>query len=124
MKVMIDGVQYIPAPPAVTGKSFDAALDLRLDHAKLGDDITVREYLRQLVQSVWDEKESFDGKRPFGNSGWEFDIFFPLAVSGFIDLGPIHPVENQPYNWTAAQVNKAHAYVSDMITYAFLGGEA
>lgn len=124
MKVLIDGVQYVPAPPKVEGDTFEAALQVRFDHAKLGDDITVREYLRNLVQSVWDEKESFDGKRPFGNSGWEFDIFFPLAVAGFIDLGPIHPDENQPYNWTAAQVNKAHAYVSDMITYAFFGGES
>jgi len=35
---------------------------------------TVREYLKALLTALWDEGESFSGKRPLGNSGWEFDL--------------------------------------------------
>jgi len=45
---------------------------------------TIREYLVKLLEMVWEEGEGFDGKRPFGNSGWEMDLLIPLAESGFI----------------------------------------
>lgn len=44
-----------------------------------GSDLTCREYLCTLLQTVWDEKEGFSGKRPFGTSGWEHDIYGALA---------------------------------------------
>lgn len=45
---------------------------------------TVREYLITLLLEVWDEGEGFDGKRPFGNSGWEMDLILPLIAAGII----------------------------------------
>lgn len=38
------------------------------------DATTVREYFKALLTALWDEGESFSGKRPLGNSGWEFDL--------------------------------------------------
>lgn len=50
---------------------------------------TVGEYLAKLLQTLWVEGESFSGKRPFGNSGWEYEIYKALVtakvVKGEID---------------------------------------
>lgn len=45
---------------------------------------TIRDYLKALLVSVWTEEESFSGKRPFGNSGWQFDIYAALISGGAI----------------------------------------
>lgn len=122
MEVLIDGVKYIPAPPAPLGKTFGVALELRFD-SDAGDDITVRQYLHELLRTLWEEEESFSGKRPFGNSRWQHDLYGPLAKAGFIDLGPLDE-DGEPYNWTTEQINVAHAYVHDLIGAAFFGVEA
>lgn len=46
---------------------------------------TVREYLVALLAAVWDEGEGFDGKRPFGNSGWEGEVLEALDAAGIPD---------------------------------------
>ena len=120
MKVVIDGVIFVQAPPAPDGKDFADALALRFD-SDAGDDLTMRQYLHALMRELWDEQEGFSGKWPFGNSGWEFEIYKPLSKAGFIDLGPLGE-DGEPYNWTADQINVAHAYVHDMIAAAMFGG--
>ena len=45
---------------------------------------TIGEYLLKLLLTLWDEKESFSGKRPFGNSSWEYEIYTALISSGVI----------------------------------------
>lgn len=42
-------------------------------------------YLRELLYTLWEDGEGFSGKRPFGNSGWEFDLYHGLAKGGFIN---------------------------------------
>lgn len=37
-----------------------------------------------MLKELWREKEGFSGKRPFGNSGWENDLYEPLIKDGFI----------------------------------------
>jgi hypothetical protein len=46
---------------------------------------TVRGYLIRLLALVWHDGEGFNGKRPFGNSGWEGDIYAALVRAGAID---------------------------------------
>lgn len=46
---------------------------------------TLREYLQDLLQTVWREEEGFSGKRPFGNSGWKYDIFDALVRVGLVE---------------------------------------
>ena len=84
MEVIIDGVKYIPEPPAVIDTTLLAALEQRMETSDAGDNITVREYLHQLLQTLWNEGEGFSGKRPFGNSGWEYEVYKPLIAAGFI----------------------------------------
>lgn len=50
---------------------------------------TIKEYLLKLLTGVIVEEEGFSGKRPFGNSGWFFELEQALvsgkAVAGTID---------------------------------------
>lgn len=63
--------------------TLDRALDVRFD-CDLGEDVTVREFLGGLLVTLWDEQHQFDGKRPWGNSGGDFDLYVPLIDGGFI----------------------------------------
>jgi hypothetical protein len=45
---------------------------------------TVGEYLILLLEMVWNKGEAFDGKRPFGNSAWEYEIYEALKEAGLI----------------------------------------
>lgn len=58
-------------------------LDTPMDANDSGAD-TVRGYLIALLTAVWREGEGFSGKRPFGNSSWEFDVYRALAKAGHI----------------------------------------
>jgi hypothetical protein len=50
-----------------------------------GDGLTMRQYLWTLLQTLWVEQEGFSGKRPFGNSGWDYDLFKALVVAGYVE---------------------------------------
>lgn len=43
---------------------------------------TVRAYLTKLLTTVWEEEEGFDGKRPFGNSSWQDEVYDVLIEHG------------------------------------------
>lgn len=42
----------------------------------------VREFLVALAAAVWEQGDAFSGKRPWGNSGWEYDVYEALIRSG------------------------------------------
>ena len=46
---------------------------------------TVRAYLIALLDALWSEEEGFSAKRPFGNSGWQYDVYLPMIRAGMID---------------------------------------
>jgi hypothetical protein len=46
---------------------------------------TIRDYLIALLTTLWREEENFNGKRPFGNSGWQHhDVYAPMVLAGII----------------------------------------
>lgn len=47
---------------------------------------TVGEYLIRLSQTVWNEGESFSGKRPFGNSDWDYKVYIAMGKAGLLDI--------------------------------------
>ena len=64
---------------------------------------TIKEYLIKLLTELWEKGEGFSGKRPFGNSGWEYELYLPLlkagAVSGKLDEeGYIQDVDTDAAN--------------------------
>ncbi len=48
------------------------------------EDLTIGQYLTELLCKMWEEGESFNGKRPWGNSGWQFDVYKTLIREGVI----------------------------------------
>ena len=46
---------------------------------------TIRDYLIKLLTVLWEEDEGFSGKRPFGNSGWSWDLLQPLVTAGVLN---------------------------------------
>jgi hypothetical protein len=64
-------------------------LDLPMD-PRLNDvgAITVKEYFQRLLLKLWEEREGFSGKRPFGNSGWENPLYAAL-INGKVITGKV-----------------------------------
>jgi len=50
------------------------------------DAATVREYLYKLLRDVWHHEQGFNGKRPFGNSDWQSEVYVALGRANFIRL--------------------------------------
>ena len=46
---------------------------------------TIGGYLKKLLLTLWNEKECFSSKRPFGNSGWEYEIYQALISAKVVD---------------------------------------
>lgn len=61
-----------------------AALAARMDADNDAGAATVRDYLVKLLETVWREEEGFNGKRPFGNSGWRSDVHLALVSAGLV----------------------------------------
>lgn len=49
------------------------------------DAATIRDYLIALLATLWEEKDGFTGKRPFGNSGWGGELIAALIQAGAIE---------------------------------------
>jgi len=47
---------------------------------------TIGQYLSKLLIALWDENESFSGKRPFGNSGWQYEVYDAMAKAKLLEL--------------------------------------
>lgn len=91
-----DGVPCVLAAPAAPDAELPAAappaydaqrilgLPLEPDHNDAGA-ATVRDYLVALLAVLWECGEGFSGKRPFGESGWQGELYEPLIRAGIID---------------------------------------
>lgn len=85
-------------------------LDLKFKSDDLGTEVTIRKYFHILLKTLWQEREGFDGKRPFGNSSWDADVIKCLVenklIKGTIDeYGYLEKVD-----W-----DKANKFVSENI---------
>lgn len=45
---------------------------------------SVRDYLVRLLSELWREDDMFSGKRPFGNSGWQDEVYTVLIRAGLL----------------------------------------
>lgn len=113
MKVNINGVEYAPIK-TVEGDGLLVALECRFD-SDVGDNITIRDYLYAQLLTLWKEGESFSGKRPFGNSGWQHDLYYPLVRDGFI-AGTV----NEEYvDYQITDKVEARQYINSLIKAIF-----
>lgn len=58
-------------------------LDIKMKENDAGAE-DIRDYLANLLLTLWSEREGFSGKRPFGNSGWEYDLYEALVQAGVV----------------------------------------
>jgi hypothetical protein len=68
----------------ITADQIVHAGNIKFYFEDLGETLTVRGYLVNLLRSLWAEGEGFNSKRPYGNSGWEFDLYRALVDGGAI----------------------------------------
>jgi hypothetical protein len=47
---------------------------------------TVADYLVALLKTLWREEQGFSGKRPFGNSSWQWEVYESLGEAGLIEV--------------------------------------
>lgn len=115
MNVVIDGVTFVPVQEFISDSTVLSALELRFC-SDAGDNLTVRQYLHKLLFKLWKEGEGFSSKRPFGNSGWSYELYEPLIKAGFIkgDYSEDYGIEN-------FDDKEASEYVEKMITAALFG---
>lgn len=103
----------------VGGREVKPEFERALAAPMLGDFSTVHDYFGALLVALWVQGESFSGKRPFGNSGWDLDVMFALIQagcwSGTITDGELVSVDNEP---------AARIFIKNMLLYAFGGPRA
>ncbi len=79
--------QYIVAEVFVPVSYYDVyaeVLDLPMAENDAGEE-NLRGYLNKLFFTLLDDPEGFSGKRPFGNSGWQYEIYQHLVRWDVID---------------------------------------
>lgn len=91
------------------------ALEVRFD-SDAGENKSIRNYLFTLLDTLWKEGEGFSGKRPFGNSGREYDLYRPLIQHGFI-AGSL----DSDGDVLSCDRSEANAFVSKLIHAAIYG---
>jgi len=67
----------------------DSKVDVFLDSPGIHEYATMRDWLRAAFTAFLNEGESFDGKRPLGNSGWENELEMKLSVAGGITIDDV-----------------------------------
>jgi hypothetical protein len=63
--------------------------------------------------TLWDEEDSFSGKRPFGNSGWKWDVY-----TAFLELAKHYEEGSKKYaerNWEKG-IN-LHCYIDSGVRH-------
>ena len=79
---------------------------------------TVRDYFTEILVTLWEEGEGFSGKRPLGNSDWEWEVLAALVGGehwpGTYEDGQLLSVDNEP---------AARIFVKNMLVYVMGGAK-
>lgn len=51
----------------------------------LQKELTIKNYLKELLTALWEREDGFSGKRPFGNGAWKYGVYECLIKNGFVD---------------------------------------
>lgn len=71
---------------STTNQDLDIQEILAVEFKSIGlsEKVTIKEYLKELLRTLWQQAETFSGKRPFGNSYWQHEVFEALVKHGYI----------------------------------------
>jgi hypothetical protein len=81
---MTDTTLFPDLPPE--RPSPQEVLSLPLPQPNDAQAATLRDYLIALLHELWREADEFSGKRPFGNSDWQYDLYEPMGRAGWIEI--------------------------------------
>lgn len=89
-------------------------LELPVMRWDISAELSMREYFERLFIKLWDEADNFSGNRPYGNSGWKWDVYATLIkykiIEGELDeKGYVKEIDEKA----------ASKFVSDEILYPF-----
>jgi hypothetical protein len=70
------------AEGSVSDAIYERVLEAPLPEGHGSGAKSIKEFFLRLAREVMAEGESFSGKRPFGNSGWECDLYIALGNAG------------------------------------------
>ena len=82
-----------------------------------GETVTVRQWLWSLLSTLWREGENFNGKRPFGNSGWQFQVYQALIKNEII----AGELDEDGFVKSIADDEAAEEFVDNLIYFVFFG---
>lgn len=116
MDVMINGVKYVPEIIRESGHW----LDIKFYADDIDETLTIREYFHKLLSTLWEEQDSFSGKRPFGNSCWYFSVIVALIEAGAIK-GTISRDEDGYVEHSYFNKDEASTFVQGLIAQMCLG---
>lgn len=104
----------------LTEAEMDMALDLRFQGNDFDEPTTIREYLSMVVSELLANPEGFNGKRPFGNSGWKHGFIAPLIMAGCISGRVDLPTEDDPYHDVSDyQIRDVTQALDQIVDYLF-----
>lgn len=108
--LVINGVEYIPKPEEVDLGALSVSFYCR----DLGYTLTIKDYLKELLRTLWGEEESFSGKRPFGYSGWQYGVVIALLKTGYIK-GDITYDKDGSFSGASYDRKEAEKFVLNLI---------
>lgn len=100
------------------GVDYDKVLALEIENYP--EPCSLRGFLQNLLLKIVEEEESFNGKRPFGDSGWLWGIWIALHKGGYIAATTYkHDPEDEEveYDFTVDQLEDAQALLSEVIKH-------
>lgn len=84
-------------------------LELKFESTDLGKEISIKDFFKELLTTLFKEGECFSGKRPFGNSEWDYDLCVCFAKNGIINgrnqIEPDYP-EDEDWDYDSAEAEK------------------
>ena len=102
---------------------FNKIGNAKIYHWDVDSDMTVNDYLRDLLVTLLEEGEGFSGKRPLGNSGWEDAMSRSIALVGVVEYertgDPEDEDEDDPSTWEIGYDNKADKLIKEYIVEVF-----
>jgi hypothetical protein len=84
MIVVIDDIEYVQKRFDYNPTPLTKALDTKIFCDRDNSIMSIREYLYELFSDLFHQGEDFNSKRPWGNSGWQFDVYTALIREGIL----------------------------------------
>lgn len=81
-------------------------LELKFESTDLGREISIRDFFKELLTALFKEGECFSGKRPFGNSGWDYDLCVCLVKNEVIKGKCLKYGDLDDWDYDSAEADK------------------